>query len=229
MSNSVMAWLSLIVTFAMYFAAKVLYRRWRAPWAAPIVLAPLCVIMFVISFKIPLQDYFQYTHLLVLMLGPATIAFALPIYRQRHMLKRYPLTLLAGVLTGLSLGLISSWALGHLLHLPPVFEHSLMTRSVSTPFAMTASVSFGGVPDITAMLVLLTGIIGMLIGEPLFRLLRVRSSWARGASLGGAAHGAGTAKAQELGAEEGVVASLTMIFSGVSMVLLAPYFALLFN
>lgn len=77
-------------------------------------------------------------------------------------------------------------------------------------------------PDITALMVVLTGVIGMLICKPLFRMTRVQSAHGRGAGLGSSAHGAGTAKAHEPGQQEGVIASLTMVFTGISMVLLAP-------
>ena len=169
--------------------------------------------------------YARDTHALVWMLGPATIAYALPIYERRALLRRYPLTLTIGVLTGLALGLASSWLLARLLALPPELAHSLLPRSVSTPFAIPAAEAFGGAPDITVVCVLVTGIFGLLVGDALQAALRLRSSLSRGAAFGAAAHGAGTARAHELGSEVGAVASLTMVFTGVAMVLLAPVLA----
>lgn len=220
--------LSMAITLTFYYLFKIHYKRTKQFWSTPLLAAPIVVIFLVFVLNIPLPDYFHYTHWLVALLGPATIAFALPIHRQRQMIARYPLTILAGVATGLMLGLLSNWALATLLHMPPVLERSLLPRSVSTPFAIQVSARFGGMPDITAMLVVLTGVIGMLVCEPLYRLMRIRSAQARGAGLGSSAHGAGTAKAHELGMEEGVIASLTMIFTGIAMVLLAPVFVHLF-
>ncbi|WP_280954768.1 LrgB family protein [Paludibacterium denitrificans] len=98
-------------------------------------------------------------------------------------------------------------------------------RSISTPFALAAAPSIGASPDLTAVFVVVTGVCGMLIGELMLAWLPVRSRLAKGALLGAAAHGAGTAKANELGAEEGVVASLTMMLGGLATVFAAPLIA----
>lgn len=227
MSDTLLALFSLLVTVVFYFLTKSAYRRKKVFWRAPVVAAPLAIIAVVLGLKIPLDDYFLYTHFLVLLLGPATIAFALPIYQQRAIIRRYPLTLSVGVISGLILGLLSSWLLTRLFDLPAEMAGSMLTRSVSTPFAMQAVTAFGGIPDLTAVLVMMTGIIGMVICEPVFRAAGIRTALARGAALGAASHGAGTAKARELGREEGVIASLTMIFTGIAMVLGAPLFAML--
>ena len=225
MSDTLLALLSLTATIGFYYLTRIAYQRRRAAWRAPILAAPLAVLILVLSLGIPLEDYFHYTRFLVMMLGPATIAFAVPIYQQRATIRRYPLTLSAGVMAGLLFGILSSWLLVQVFPLPAEVANSMLVRSVSTPFAMEAALFFGGVPDITALLVLMTGVIGMVVCEPVFRIARIRTSLARGAALGASAHGAGTAKAQELGSEEGMIASLTMIFAGIAMVIGAPFFA----
>ncbi|MGB3601466.1 MAG: LrgB family protein [Marinomonas sp.] len=227
MSDSLLAALSLVVTVAFYYLSKQLYKRKAVIWLAPILVAPIAVIIFVLAIGIPLHDYFLYTHFLVMMLGPATIAFALPIYQQRQIILRYPLTLIIGVSAGLVLGLLSSLLLEHLFPMPPELAQSMLVRSISTPFAMVATVSFGGIPDLTAMLVLMTGVVGMVLCEPVFKVAGIRTTLAKGVALGAASHGAGTAKAREIGSEEGVIASLTMIFAGIAMVLGAPLFSLI--
>ncbi|OIN13450.1 murein hydrolase effector protein LrgB [Shewanella algae] len=228
MSHSLLALLSLLITLICYYGAKALYRRHRSWWLAPIFLAPLAVLAVVLLLAIPLPTYFEYTHWLMALLAPATIAFAVPIYRERKLIRRYPITISLGVMAGLMLGLVSSWLLVKLVPLPSELSHSVLVRSVSTPFAMEATGAFGGVPELTAMLVLLTGVIGMLVCEPLFKLARIKTSLGKGVALGASAHGAGAAKASEFGQQEGVIASLTMIFTGIAMVLGAPLFALIF-
>ncbi|SBS25849.1 Inner membrane protein YohK [Marinomonas spartinae] len=227
MSDTLLACLSFVATIGFYYLTKWAYRRKKIFFLAPILLAPLAIIGFVLLVGIPLDDYFLYTHFLVMMLGPATIAFAVPIYQQRSIIKRYPLTLTIGVITGLMMGMLSSWVLVHIFPMPPELANSMLSRSVSTPFAMQATVSFGGIPDLTAMLVLMTGIVGMVICEPVFRYIGIRTTLAKGIALGAASHGAGTAKAREIGSEEGVIASLTMIFAGIAMVIGSPLFALI--
>lgn len=225
MSHSAIGLFCLILTLVGYYASKALYRRQRKVWFAPIIMAPVLIVAVVVSLDISVSDYFSYTHWLAALLAPATIAFAVPIYRERQLIKQYPLTLSLGVLTGLMLGVGSSWLLTLVTNMPTQISDSLMVRSVSTPFAIEATGAFGGIPELTAMLVLLTGIMGMLICEPLFRVAKIRSSVAKGVALGASAHGAGAAKASEIGQQEGVIASLTMIFTGIAMVLSAPLFA----
>ncbi len=229
MSQTVLALISLLLTVFCYYGAKSLYKRHKVWWLAPIVFAPVMIILLVFNLDIPLPTYFEYTHWLMAMLAPATIAFALPIYRERKLICQYPLTISLGVVAGLFLGMISTWLLVKFIPLPAELSKSLLVRSVSTPFAMEATGAFGGVPELTAMMVLITGIIGMLVCEPLFKLMRIRTSLGKGVALGASAHGAGAAKATELGQQEGVIASLTMIFIGIAMVLGAPLFALIFS
>lgn len=217
----------LVVTLLCYFISKRLYRAYGYWWLSPMILTPVCLLTFVVLLAIPLPTYFVYSHYLSALLAPATIAFALPIYRERHLIARYPLTLSLGVITGLLVGLLSSWLLVKLIYLPPELSHSMLVRSVSTPFAIEATTVFGGEPDLTAMLVLITGVLGMLLCGPVFTLAKISSPLAKGAALGASAHGVGAAKAAEFGAEEGVVASLTMIFTGITMVVVAPLFAYL--
>lgn len=219
--------LCLVVTLFCYFVSKRLYRAYHYWWLSPMLLTPASLLTFVVFFAIPLPTYFAYNHYLSALLAPATIAFALPIYRERRLIARYPLTISLGVITGLLVGLLSSWLLVKLIYLPPELSHSMLVRSVSTPFALEATTVFGGVPDLTAMLVLITGVLGILLCGPVFKLARVRSPLAKGAALGASAHGVGAAKAAELGQEEGVVASITMIFTGITMVVAAPLFAYL--
>ncbi|MCL1091194.1 LrgB family protein [Shewanella profunda] len=228
MSQTSLALISLLLTVFCYFGAKGLYKRHKVWWLAPILFAPVMIILLVFNLDIPLPTYFEYTHWLMAMLAPATIAFALPIYRERKLICQYPLTITLGVVAGLFLGMISTWLLVKFIPLPAELSKSLLVRSVSTPFAMEATGAFGGVPELTAMMVLITGIIGMLVCEPLFKLMRIRTSLGKGVALGASAHGAGAAKATELGQQEGVIASLTMIFIGIAMVLGAPVFALIF-
>lgn len=224
-TDRLLGWAFLAATVLCYAAAKWLYARYHRVWLSPIVVTPVALLALVLLSGTQYGVYARDTHALVWMLGPATIAYALPIYERRALLRRYPLTLSIGVATGLTLGLASSWALAHVLALPPELAHSLLPRSVSTPFAIPAAEAFGGAPDITVVCVLVTGIFGLLVGDALQAALRLRSSLSRGAAFGAAAHGAGTARAHELGSEIGAVASLTMVFTGVAMVLLAPVLA----
>ncbi|WP_321915312.1 LrgB family protein [Paraburkholderia sp. J11-2] len=211
-----------ILTVALYFVSKALYARFRSPWLTPLVAVPAVLAVFVLVLHIPYPVYFQDTRWLMWLLGPATVAFAVPIYEYRDLLKRHWISLTVGVTVGIIVAVGGSLALAKLLHLSPDLQRSLMTRSISTPFALAVSDKIHAPRDLTALFVIATGVCGMLFGELVLGLVPLRTRLARGALFGAAAHGVGTAKARELGSEEGVVASLTMMIAGVVMVLLAP-------
>ena len=211
-----------ILTVVLYFASKALYSRFRTPWFTPLVAVPVVLGVFVLALHIPYPVYFQDTRWLMWLLGPATVAFAVPIYEYRDLIRRHWISLTVGVTVGIVVAVGGSLVLAKLLHLSPELQRSLMTRSISTPFALAVSDKIHAPRDLTALFVIATGVCGMLFGELVLGLVPLRTRLARGALFGAAAHGVGTAKARELGSEEGVVASLTMMIAGVVMVLLAP-------
>ncbi|WP_109483003.1 LrgB family protein [Paraburkholderia sp. C35] len=213
-----------VLTVALYFASKALYARFKSPWLTPLLAVPVVLAAIVVVARIPYAVYFQDTRWLMWLLGPATVAFAVPIYEYRDLLRRHWISLTVGVTVGIVVAVGGSLALAKLLHLSPELQRSLMTRSVSTPFALAVSDKIHAPKDLTALFVIATGVCGMLFGELVLALVPLRTRLARGALFGAAAHGVGTAKARELGSEEGVVASLTMMIAGVVMVLLAPRF-----
>lgn len=213
------------LTIGIYLAALRLHRHFRAWWSSPLLLTwGLCAILLLTT-RSTYGEYLSGTHWLVVLLGPATVAFAVPIHQNRLLIRRHWRLLLLGTLFGCLLAFGSAWALAHLFHLTPELQASLLPRSISTPFAMTVSHDLGGLPELTAAFTAVTGIFGATIGEGLLSWLPLRSTLARGASLGMSAHGAGVAKARELGEEEGAVAGLIMVFAGLLNVLVAALLA----
>ncbi|MDR2981839.1 MAG: LrgB family protein [Puniceicoccales bacterium] len=204
-----------IVTIGVYVVARELYRRHRRWWTSPLLVTWVICGVILLTTHIPYQDYLRGTHWLVVLLGPATIAFALPIYEHRVLIKKHASTLAIGVFVGSIIAVGSAWLLASVFNLSPELRMSLLPRSVTTPFAVATSESIGGVPELTATFVGITALFGAAVGELLISYLPLRSSFARGALFGMGAHGAGVAKARELGSEEGAVAGLVMIFAGL--------------
>jgi predicted murein hydrolase (TIGR00659 family) len=217
------------LTIGVYFGVKALYRRRRRWWLAPLAVTPLLLILAAIALHTSYRDYIRGTSWLVALLGPATVAFAVPIYEQRGLIRRHWRVLGLGMLVGSTTSVLSSWALAAVLGLNETMRLSLLPRSISTPFAMTISGEIGGAPDLTAVFVVVTGIVGAIMGEVMLTWFPDYSSLARGVVLGVGAHGAGTAKAHELGRQEGSVAGLVMVLVGLFNVLLAPILAACFR
>ncbi|AVG16146.1 murein hydrolase effector protein LrgB [Chromobacterium vaccinii] len=214
--------ISFVLTVVLYWVVKKYYLKTRSWWSTPILAVPLLIIGLVVLARVPYQTYFADTRWLTWLLGPATVAFAVPIYEYRALIRKHWLSLGCGVLAAIPVAVASSVMLARWLDLPDLMQKSLAPRSISTPFALAAAQTLGGSADLTALFVVVTGVCGMMLGQLMLALLPIRSKLARGALFGAAAHAAGTAKASEIGAEEGVVASLTMMLAGVATVFAAP-------
>lgn len=213
------------LTIALYLLAKRVYLRWPRWWTTPLAVTPVWLSVMMVMLHQSYRDYIVETHWLVLLLGPATVAFAVPIYQHRALIGINWRPLFAGVVAGTAVSIASSWLLAGALGLDTTLRLSLVPRSISTPFALNMASEIGGQPDLTAVFVVLTGVCGAAIGELLLGVLPLRSALARGALLGAGAHGAGVAKAHELGEGEGSVAGLMLVLIGVTNVLLAPLLA----
>ncbi|MEZ7197360.1 LrgB family protein [Pseudodesulfovibrio karagichevae] len=215
-----------LLTIALYLVARYAYRRWHRWWQMPLALAPALLIVLVWLMGESYSRYHDSAGWLLTMLGPVTVAFAVPIYEQRRLIRRYWAILSIGMLAGSATAFATSWAFASVLGIDGALRLSLLPRSISTPFAMDVSRDIGGTADLTAVFVIVTGVLGSIVGGFLADRLPLRSALARGAMLGVAAHGAGTAKANELGAEEGSVAGLLMVLVGTLDVLGASVFTL---
>ncbi|QKJ88900.1 Holin-like protein LrgB [Paramixta manurensis] len=222
MNDLILSLLCLAATLLIYFLNKRLYRRWHKLPLMPLVMTPLVLVIILVVTHISWQDYIGESHWLLWLLGPATLAFAVPVYENMAIIKRHWMSLSAGVITATAVSVSSSVWLARLLTLPEEIQRSLAVRSITTPFALAAAKQVGGQPDLVALFVVITGVFGMAVGDVLFLRLAVQQGMAKGAGFGAASHGAGTARAYELGQQEGVVSSLVMMLSGVVTVVLAP-------
>ncbi|WP_413736089.1 LrgB family protein [Sodalis sp. RH21] len=212
----------LFVTLVLYFANKKLYRQHHHLMLMPLIFTPAVLVALLAVTHVSYQHYLVETHWLLWLLGPATIAFAVPVYENLTVIRQHWLSLSAGVITATLVAVASSVWLARLLALPEVIQRSLAVRSITTPFALEAAKQMGGQPDLVALFVVITGVFGMAIGDIVFLRLSVRAKMAKGAGLGASSHGAGTARAYEMGNEEGVVSSLVMMLAGIVTVMVAP-------
>jgi len=156
-----------VLTIVLYALGKALHRRKSCWWSSPLIVALLLLIMAALAFHETYREYIRGTHWLVALLAPATVSFAVPIYEQRALIRKQWLLLVIGALVGSATSIFSSWALSSLLGLDGSLRLSLLPRSLSTPFAMTVSGDIGGEPALTAVFVVITGVLGAAIGEGL--------------------------------------------------------------
>ncbi len=223
LSHEAIGLLSLAVTVGCYAVNKRLYRACPTPLLMPIVATPLVLIALLLFTHVSYPQYIAQTRWLAWLLGPTTVAFALPLYEHRALLQKHALSIATGVVVASVVSISTTVWLANWLGLNEALQKGLAVRSITTPFALEAERALGGPTDLAALFVVMTGITGMLLGEVLLRVLpHVRSKLATGAILGGAAHGTGVAKARQFGDVQAVVASLVMMIAGAVNVLAAP-------
>ncbi|QAU32903.1 LrgB family protein [Janthinobacterium sp. 17J80-10] len=217
----------LLLTVGAYACSRYLYRRTGRYLLSPLMLVPALLLVLAVPLRTSYAEYTSNAHFLTLMLGPCMVAFAIPVWQQRAMLARHWLPLLLGMVVGSVVSIVSSWLLAGLFSLDADISYSLLPHSVFSPIAMPLAGNIGGVPELASVFVMATGVFGAAAGSVLLRWIPMRTALARGTLFGVSAHGAGVSRAREFGNQEGAVAGLAMVLTGLLNLLLAPLLALL--
>ncbi len=221
LAQTPLLWLT--TTILIYLCADWLFQRTgRLPLLHPVLLAIASLVGILLLTGTPYQTYFDGAQFVHFLLGPATVALAIPLYSYIGRLRQMLLPLSGALLVGSATGILSAVGLGWLLGLEPVILRSLAPKSITTPIAMGISEQIGGIPSLTAVLVILTGITGALLANELLLLLGLRDDSARGFAIGLASHGLGTARAFQISTEAGAFAGLAMGLNGAMTAVLVP-------
>lgn len=215
----------IILTVVVYYFSKKIYKKIRFAFLSPLLVAPCILSSLLVGFHIDYSDYDNGGRWLSNLLQPAVVGFAVPLYKYRKVMRRYLKVIVISMSTGVTVALISSGLFSHIVHLQNSYLLSLLPRSITTPIAMAVSVNIGGMPTMTAIFVIVTGISGLILGPMVIRYLHIKEKLARGLLLGMGAHGAGTSKALEFGSEEGAAASLAMVLAAIFTLVFAPILA----
>lgn len=214
----------LTMTLVAYSIAHRLYIYTNSnPLLNPVATAVAMLIVFLLVTDTSYEAYFeggQYVHFL---LGPATVALAVPLYQQLPKLRTLWLPVSVTVLVGVAVGALSSIGIARLLGATLHTQLSLAPKSVTAPVAMGISEQIGGLPSLTAVLVVATGILGAVIGTRLFGLMRIEDDSVKGIAMGITAHGIGTARAFQVGREMGAFSGLAMALSAFAAAAVLPW------
>ncbi|NHC06061.1 LrgB family protein [Azonexus fungiphilus] len=218
--------LGLTVTLLAYQAAHALYRRSGAhPLANPVLVAVAILVGLLQLTATSYETYFAGAQFVHFLLGPATVALAVPLYTQFRRVRSLLLPISAGLLAGSATAIASAVLIARLLDASPATQASLAPKSVTTPIAMGIAERIGGLPSLTAVLVICTGVLGAIAGGKVLSLARVHDPAVRGFALGVAAHGIGTARAFQVSEQTGAFAALAMGLNGLLTALLLPAIA----
>lgn len=222
--------MGLTLTLLAYQVAVWVYRRCgMSPWANPVAIAVALIIALLWATNTPYRTYFEGAQFVHFLLGPATVALALPLYTQFQKLKSMAGPLLVALVVGSLTAAGSAVAVGAVLGGSIATLKSLAPKSVTTPIAMGIAEKIGGLPSLTAVLVVTTGIIGAVAGRSILNLLKVDDPAVRGFATGVAAHGIGTARAFQESEVAGAFSALAMGLNGVLTAALLPYLFRLFS
>jgi len=221
LAQSPLLWLAL--TVVAYLAADALHRRLgRHAVANPVLVAVLILLAVLGASRTPYQTYFEGAQFVHFLLGPATVALALPLHRELRRVRARAVPLSLAVLAGSATAVVTAVGTARLLGASRATLVSLAPKSATTPVAMGIAEKLGGLPSLTAALVILTGIAGAIGGVWVLRLVRVRDPAATGFAMGVASHGIGTARAFQLGERAGAFSGLGMGLNALVTALLLP-------
>ncbi len=213
----------LVLTLGVWGMALFVRSRLRTPLANPVALSVAAIILLLLATNTSYEAYNVGGRYISFLLGPAVVAMAVPLYRQRILVRRHALPLLGGVVAGAICGILSAALIARVLGASAATVASLAPKSVTTPIAMALAEETGGIPSLTAAAVILTGMLGAMAGPEILRFLGVRGSLALGLAVGTAAHGIGTARAFEEGELTGTLSGIGMTLNGAVTAVLLPY------
>lgn len=218
-----------MLTVVAYWLGMKVQKKTRLAICNGMLLAVLLVIAVLLVFHIPYESYWQGGELINLFLGPATACMAVTVYSQRKLLARHWLPVLVGCVVGVVTAMGSILVLCRLLGLDRAMTMSLLPKSVTMPIATVVAQGHGGTVAVTVAAVVVTGMLGNLCAPLLVKLFRVKDPMAVGLGIGACSHAMGTAKALELGENEGAMSGLAIGLCGILttvLALLADFFVI---
>ena len=212
----------LALTFGVFYAAKTIQRRLGWVLFNPILIAIAIIIFFLLVMDIPYEKYHEGAKMIEFWLKPAVVALGVPLYLQLSSIKQQFLPILASQFMGCIAGIVSVVVISKLLGASDVVIMSLASKSVTTPIAMEVTQVLGGIPSLTAAIVVITGLIGAIIGFKTLSVSHVNNPMALGLSMGAASHALGTSAAMDRDQFVGAYASLGLTLNGIFTALLTP-------
>lgn len=216
-----------LVTIVFYSVGMMLKDRFKNPLLNPLLISIVLTIFFLLLFDIKYEAYYNGAKYISYLLTPATICLAVPLYQQLEMLKRNFKAVVMGITAGVVTSLTTVLLLSFLFHLDHAGYVTLLPKSITTAIGMSVAEELGGYVPVTVAAIILTGVIGNMIAEPVCRFFKITEPVARGIAIGTSSHAVGTVKAMEMGAIEGAMGSLAIVAAGILTVLLAPLFAMI--
>jgi predicted murein hydrolase (TIGR00659 family) len=212
----------LILTIILYILSKKLYSMFPNPFTLPIVTVSVLLVVLLFYTPISYDTYMIGGQWINFFLGPLVVALALPLYRQRALIKKYAKVIIIGISFGSIVGILSGVVLTILLRFDTTIIHTMASKSVTTPVALSITKAVDGNISLAAVFVMIAGLAGAMLGPILLKLAKVTHPVAQGIGIGTASHAIGTAKVLEKSELAGAVSALSMTITAIIVSILAP-------
>jgi len=213
----------LAFTFLVFFVAQKIHKKTRIIILNPILVSIVIIIAVLSVFNIDYDTFHNGSRLIEFFLKPAVVSLGVPLYLQLEKIKKQAIPILVSQLAGCIAGVVSVVLIAKLMGASKEVIFSLAPKSVITPIAIEISKSIGGIPPLTASIVIVVGIFGAIFGYGIMKLTRVKNPIAQGLSMGTAAHAVGTSKSMEISSAFGAMSSIGLIVNGIFTAILTPY------
>lgn len=214
-----------VISILCYEVGLILQKRFRTAVLNPLLIGIVGVIAVLKLLRVDYEVYSSSAGYISYLLTPATVCLAVPLYEQLELLKKNFVAMAVGIMSGVLSSLFSILLLSRLFGMSHEMFVSLLPKSITTAIGMGISEEMGGIVTITVSVIVITGVLGNMIGEAVLKCFRIEEPVARGLAFGSSSHAIGTVKAMELGQVEGAMSSLAIVVSGLLTVILAPFFA----
>ena len=215
-----------VLSLVCYYIGVLLKKKFNSGLMNPLLISIILVIIILLTFKIDYADFNSSAKYLSWLLTPATVSLAIPLYMELDRLKKN----IKAIIISIFVGTVTSLAVILLFAFVFHFSHSqyvtFLPKSITTAIGMGISEEMGGIVPITVAAIIVTGILGNIIGEGVLKLCKVTDPVAKGLAIGTSAHAIGTAKAMEMGEVEGAMSSLAIVTAGIITVIGANLFGM---
>ncbi|MHB8072726.1 LrgB family protein [Desulfosporosinus fructosivorans] len=224
MSSIAMTAFTISITVSLYFISRKIYLKTQNALLTPLLLSTISIIIILHYSGISFEQYKPGKEIMTFLLGPATVALALPLYQNRQVLRKSLVPILVGIASGALATLTTAVLLAKMSGLDSLIVTSIATKSITAPIAIEISQLTGGDPVIAVAFVVFTGTLGSMIGANFLTLCKIDDPVARGLAMGVTAHGQGTAIILEEGETQGAMAGVAMALSAIFISFIAPFY-----
>lgn len=211
-----------VISLLAYLAGMWLKKKFKYAILNPLLVSTVFVITILVIFKIDYSTYQYSAKYISYLLTPSTVCLAIPLYKQLNLLMQNVVAVMTAILAGVLTSAVTIYVMCLLFGLGHQHYVTLLPKSITTAIAMGVSEEAGGIVTMTVVCIIITGVFGNIIGETVFKLLRITQPIAKGLALGTSAHAIGTARALEMGEVEGAMSSLSIAVAGLLTVIVVP-------